>query len=273
MNNILVSVFPTDATAETGLRALKGLHETGDITLFASTVIAKDDQGKVATRESSDPGPVGTVVGIVTGALVGSLGGPVGVMFGAYVGGGAGLLFDMFNVGIGSDVLDDIGKQMKPGSVAIVADIDEDSTTAIDSTYQPLGAVSYRGNAGEAIDDTLNRQVDEADAEFNELKAEVRDANSEAKAAIETKLEAQAHKLDELGKAVEVRLGQLDGDLKTRVATLDAQRHTAAAQHKADIDSRIAEAKSDYELRRQKLQHAHELTAQARDLRVEALRP
>lgn len=273
MNKIMVSVFPTETAAYAGLRALKDLHEEGDITLFAQTVLVKNEQGIVSTRESSDGGPVGSVVGIVGGALVGLLGGPAGVVVGAYVGGSAGLLFDLFNVGFGGDVVDEIAAEMKPGSVAIVADIDESWITPVETVFAPLGAITFRRNAGEAIDDRLNREVDEANAEFNQLKAELREANGEARATVEKKLQAQAYKLDELGKKIEQRMSQLDTDLKSRLATLRTQREKAVEARKADIDARTAEIKASFELRRQKLQHAHELSQQAHELRVEALKP
>ena len=44
-NKILVSVFDSERTAFEGLTALKDLHGEGDITLYASTVIAKDAWG------------------------------------------------------------------------------------------------------------------------------------------------------------------------------------------------------------------------------------
>ena len=74
-NKILVSVFDSERTAFEGLTALKDLHRDGDITLYASTVIAKDPSGTVAVRKVEDGGPIGTLVGMVTGGFVGLLGG------------------------------------------------------------------------------------------------------------------------------------------------------------------------------------------------------
>ena len=70
-NKILVSVFDSEVMAFEGLTALKDLHRDGDITLYASTVIAKDPSGTVSIRQTADRGPIGTLVGVVTGGLVG----------------------------------------------------------------------------------------------------------------------------------------------------------------------------------------------------------
>ena len=42
MNKMLITVFETETKAYEGLSALKGLHENGDITLYANAVINKD---------------------------------------------------------------------------------------------------------------------------------------------------------------------------------------------------------------------------------------
>ncbi len=51
-NKILVSVFDSERTAFEGLTALKDLHRDGVITMYASTVIAKDSSGNVRTARS-----------------------------------------------------------------------------------------------------------------------------------------------------------------------------------------------------------------------------
>ena len=120
MNKILISVFDTEEAAYEGVRVLKNLHGDGDITMYASAVIAKDAQGQVGVRQAADRGPVGTLVGIVTGSLVGLLGGPVGVAVGAYVGGTGGVLYDLFSAGFGVDVVDDVSEALTPGMCSIL---------------------------------------------------------------------------------------------------------------------------------------------------------
>ena len=57
MNKMLIAVFETEAKAYEGLSALKGLHENGDITLYASVVINKDQNGKIRVKGSTRSGP------------------------------------------------------------------------------------------------------------------------------------------------------------------------------------------------------------------------
>ena len=70
-------------------------------------MIAKDPHGAVSVRQAADSGPVGTLVGMVTGGLIGLLGGPAGVAVGAYVGGFGGLMYDLINTGMSGDFVDE----------------------------------------------------------------------------------------------------------------------------------------------------------------------
>ena len=67
MNKMLIAVFETESKAYEGLNALKGLHNNGDITLYASAIIAKAHNGQVQVKQSADQGPIGTGVGLLTG--------------------------------------------------------------------------------------------------------------------------------------------------------------------------------------------------------------
>ena len=50
MNKLLVAVFETEAAADAGLDALRSLHAAGDITLYATGVVARDVHGVVSVR-------------------------------------------------------------------------------------------------------------------------------------------------------------------------------------------------------------------------------
>jgi uncharacterized membrane protein len=58
----------------------------GDISLYATAVIAKDSTGGIHVKQSADSGPIGTAVGLFTGSMVGLLAGPVGMAIGAAAG-------------------------------------------------------------------------------------------------------------------------------------------------------------------------------------------
>lgn len=255
-NKILVSVFDSERTAFEGLTALKELHQDGDITLYASTVIAKDASGNVSVRQSADRGPIGTLVGIVTGALVGLLGGPVGVAVGAYVGGFGGLMYDLFNAGVSIDFLDEVEASLTPGKTAVVADIDETWVTPVDTRLEALGGTTFRRLRGEVIDAELLRETEAARTELEHLRAELRESSGEAKAHVETAIDAQRQKLQTLVDRVDTTVAQQKAEYEARLATLREQHDKARESQKQQIDARMKELKASYEERKAKLEDA-----------------
>ncbi len=210
MNKLLVSVFDSDEKAFEGLAALKDLHRQGDITVYASTVIAKDSNGVAKVRDAAEDAPVGTLVGIFGGAVVGLIGGPVGVAVGAYVGGLGGMFYDLFRHGISMDFIDEVSTAIEPGTVAVVADVDESWVTPVDTRFAPLGARIYRRVPSEEMEDDLTREVEAANNELAQLRAELRDSTEEAKSGIKSQIDAQVKKLEELDQRIEQRLATAD---------------------------------------------------------------
>jgi uncharacterized membrane protein len=262
-NKILVSVFDSERTAFEGLTALKDLHRDGDITVYASTVIAKDPAGTVSVRQTADRGPMGTLVGIVTGGLVGLLGGPAGVAVGAYVGGFGGLMYDLFKAGVSMDFVDEVGASLTPGKAAIVADIDEMWVTPIDTRLGALGGTTFRRLPGEVIDAELIRETDAARMELEQLRAELRQSSGEAKANVQKAIEAQQRKLEGMVERVDKTLAQEKAEFEARLATLREQQSKARESQRQRIDARMAELKASHEARKAKLEEARRLAKES----------
>jgi uncharacterized membrane protein len=271
MNKLLISTFGTETSAYEGLSALKELHRDGDITLYATSVIAKDPQGKVAIREAADSGPVGTLVGLVTGGLIGLLGGPAGVAVGAYVGGVGGLMYDMFNIGMSADFIDDVAGSLTPGKVAVVADIDETWVTPVDTRLGALGGTTFRRYPGDVVDEELARETEAASKELDQLDAELRQSSGEARANIEKKIAEQRAKLDALVARIEKTLADRKAELEAKLSTLRAQHEQARDRQREQIEARIDELKASYEVRKEKLEKARQLAKQSAEMTREAL--
>jgi uncharacterized membrane protein len=273
MNKILISVFETQTSAFEGLTALKDLHRNGDITLYASTVITKDAQGWVSVPESHDRGPVGTLVGLTAGGLLGLLGGPVGVAVGASVGGLGGLVFDMAGAGISNDFVVEVTNALTPGRTAVVADIDETWVTPVDTRLGALGATIFRRYPGDVMDEELVREAQQASADLDHLRDELRQSTGAARASVEAAIARQRDKLQAIAARVDSALQQQRSAFEARLATLRAQRQQASEQQRKRIDARIDELKADHEARRARLEEAGRMAKQSADSVREALKP
>ena len=270
-NKILVSVFDSERTAFEGLTALKDLHRDGDITLYASTVIAKDPSGSVTVCQAADRGPVGTLVGVITGGFVGLLGGPVGVAVGAYVGGFGGVMYDLFKAGVSMDFVNEVSSSVTPGSAAVIADIDETWVTPVDTRLGALGGTTFRRLPGEIIDAELIRETDAARQELEQLRNELRESSGEAKANVQQAIEAQRRKLEAMVDRVDTTLDQEKAEFEARLATLSEQQAKARQGQRERIDARIAALKASHEARKAKLEEARRLAKASVEATREAL--
>ena len=62
----------------------------------------------MSVKQFDDLGPVGSLVGTSVGSLIGLLGGPAGLAIGAASGLALGALFELDNLRVGGDFVDDV---------------------------------------------------------------------------------------------------------------------------------------------------------------------
>ena len=206
MDKILVVVFESESKAYEGSLALQELQNEGSINLYAKAVIARDANGKVTVKQSGDMGPVGTSIGLLTGSLIGLLGGPVGLVIGASAGTYGGLLYDLAQLGVSQDYLDEVGKSLLPGKAAVVAEVWEDWILPVDTRMEALGGVVFRRTRIDILDDQIEKDVVAFNADLAELQAEYDQASGEAKAKLQAKIDTAKAKLQAAQDAMQARL-------------------------------------------------------------------
>jgi uncharacterized membrane protein len=85
--------------------------------------------------------------------LIGMLAGGLGVAVGAATGLIVGTMADAFYLKVGRDFLADVERTLAPGKTALVAQIYEEDTAAVDARLSELGAVVFRRPVGDVADD------------------------------------------------------------------------------------------------------------------------
>jgi uncharacterized membrane protein len=263
MNKMLVTVFDSESAAFKGLNALKDLHRTGDITLYASAIIAKDQAGKLDVKRAAEPKPIGTAVGLLTGSLIGLVGGPVGMAVGAYVGGVSGLLFDLDDSGVDATFVDDVSQTLTAGKTAVLADIDESWTTPVDVRMREFGGTVSRRLRTDVVDDQIVRESAAFDTNLKALEDELTRASAENKAAIQKDIDGAKKQLKATQDRAKARLDHAKAQMDARIKVLQEQAKEAGERARARIERRIADAKADFEMRSKKLNQAWNLTKEA----------
>jgi len=224
MDRMLVAVFDTESKAYEGKKALHQLDNEGSIVVYASAVVGRNADGTTTVRQSDDPGPVGTLIGTSLGALIGLLGGPVGAAIGAAAGLVGGSVVDLNNARIGEDFVDDVKQQLVPGKFAVVAEIQEDWTTAIDTRMEAIGGTVFRRALSEVRHTVNEEDVAAIKADQAQMKAEHAKAHAERKAKLQEKI------------------NQLDSKIQAHLEKSKQRRKASEAQEKAKVEVLKAKA-------------------------------
>ena len=224
MDRMLVVVFDTEAKAYEGKKVLMQLDGEGSIVVYAHAVVGRNADGTTTVRQSDDPGPLGTLVGTSVGALIGLLGGPVGAVIGAAAGLAVGGTLDINNARIGYDFIDDVREQLQRNKFAVVAEIQEDWTTPVDTRMEAIGGKVFRRALSDVKQTVDDEDVAAMKADLAQMKAE----------------QAKAH-ADRKIKLME-KINQLDSKIQAQLEKSKQQRQASEAQAKAKVEVLKAKA-------------------------------
>ena len=247
MDTMLVAVFDSERQAYEGYRALKDLHAEGSITLYAEVMIAKDAQGRLTIKEAADPGPLGTAVGVVAGALVGLLGGPVGVAVGAAAGMLGGATYDATNAVVNAQFLDEAAARLEPGKAAVIAEIQEEWAQPLDARMQAVGGTVLRRARGDLVDAQITRDIAALEADIAAMEDEVRQTGGEAEARLRARIDAARAELRRARDRATSSVEAAQREAEAKLTALKEQADGAGGELKHQLASRAAEVRSAHE--------------------------
>jgi uncharacterized membrane protein len=153
MNQVLVAVFDSEANARKALAALERLADTDVVRVNASAIVTKGPGGAITVSRTEEAAPESTLGATAVGMLVGMLAGGVGLAVGATTGLIVGSMADAFYLKVGRDFLADVEHTLAAGKTALVAQIYEEDTAAVDEQMADLGALVFRRPIGDIADD------------------------------------------------------------------------------------------------------------------------
>src|SRR5262249_937223 len=230
MDRMLVVVFDNECKAYEGKKALLQLDGEGSISVYGYAVLAKAADGKTTLKQEDDVGPLGTLAGTALGSLIGLLGGPVGVALGAASGLAAGTTIDLHNARISDDFIDDVNKMLLPNRVAVVAEIEEDWTTPVDTRMEAIGGTVFRRALSDVEDTGDNEDIPAIKADLAQIKAEQAQARADRKAKLQEKINELNSKLQALIQKAKDQREAAKRDAQIKVDILKAKAKAAAAK-------------------------------------------
>ena len=254
MYKMLAIVFNDEKSAYEGARALSDLNREGSIDVFAAAVVQKDAQGWVTTKKVTSDFPIQTLAGTAMGGLMGLLGGPAGVAVGSAAGVMAGLLGDMYTANVDEEFLTEVSTALTSGKWAVIAEVDEDWVTPVDTRMEALGGVVHRTLKSTFEHDQWSQAAADARTELDQLKAEEADARADRKAKLQARIARLSKRVDaQLGRS-KARSQQAAAEFQARETALQKRVDKERGDRKASLQARLAKLRSDYRSQVQAIQ-------------------
>ncbi len=263
MDKFTVAIFPNEAAAYQGTRVFKELDKERSLTLYGMAVIAKDMNGKVTIKEAADRGPLGTAVGGLTGGLIGLLGGPVGAAVGLGSGALLGSLVDLSNLGVSTSFVDTVLQEVTPGKAAVVAEMEEEWITPLDTRMEAIGGVVVREPRADFEYLQYQEEVVALKDELAELKAEFAQSKDKNRAKLKARIDQTEKKLEGASARAEAWMDRRREETEAKVKALQARAEKASAETKARNQKRAAEIRAESERRSALMQQASTLVKEA----------
>jgi uncharacterized membrane protein len=246
---MLAVVFNDEKSAYEGARALTDLNKEGSIDVFAAAVLQKDAHGWVATKKVQSDFPIQTFAGTAMGGLIGLLGGPAGVAVGSAAGVVAGLLGDMYTANVDEEFLTEVSTALTPGKWAVIAEVDEDWVTPVDTRMEALGGVVHRTLKSKFEHEQWSQAAADARTELDQLKAEEADARADRKAKLQAQIERLSKRVDATLNRAKARSQQATEEFQAKVTALQKRVDKERGDRKAALEARLAKLRSDYQSR------------------------
>ncbi len=264
MSKFVFIVFPDEAKAYEGVRALNELHREGSVTLYSNAVVQRDPQGHFSVKQKQTEGPIGTGVGALVGGLIGLFAGPVGLAAG--LGGGTvlGALRDLLNMGLSDEFLETVARELTPGKSAVVAEVSEEWVTPLDTRMEALGGTVVREMREDFIDGEIEKRVADHKSEVARRKAERAGSKAEKmEAKLKKEVSKAEEKLQDIAEQARQRVEHYKEEIDAKIYALQEQASKAGPDARSRIEERIAEMRADQSRRTGKLEQARKLTQEA----------
>jgi hypothetical protein len=151
------------------------------------------------------------------------------VAVGASAGATLGGTVDFDKARIGDDFLDDVTKALSPNTVAVVAEIEEDWTTPVDTRMEAIGGTVFRRALSEVRDTVNHEEVAAMKADLAQMKAEYAQARADRKGKLLEKITRLDSKIEGLLEKAKDRRQAAERQAQTKAQILKSKARAAQA--------------------------------------------
>jgi len=197
MERMLVAIFHDKAAAHKASEALQNMSDEGAIAVHSIRLLTCDVGGAITVDRTYDALPEGTMGATAVGTLLGLLGGPVGLAIGAASGMIVGATADYAKSRVTEDFAQHVADELTPGRSAMVAELYEESTDAVDAQLHGLGATIFRRDLSDVADTEYEHEISTIKSDLADVKAEMSAKRANRRARLHAKTDPVIKKLDD----------------------------------------------------------------------------
>ncbi len=189
MTSLIVVSFPNEAKAIQASHKLLELESSASITVYEKLIVKKDLNGETTALQTDTTDGLRTFSGMALGTFIGALAGPVGLLVGMISGTLAGGLLESRYFNFSDDFTSKVNKQLQPGTVAIVGEIYESNPAIVDNALEALGATAvFRSDVDHAYDEYLDDWIKKIEEKIAAERAKIKSAAAGERSKIQQKI-------------------------------------------------------------------------------------
>jgi uncharacterized membrane protein len=224
MTNLIVASFTSEADAIEASHKLVKLESHGAITVYEKVVLKKQELGAPVIVESNTSSGLRTVSGMTLGSLAGAVVGPIGFLVGLVTGTLIGAATETKYFDFSEDFSARALEKLQPGEVAIVAEVYESNPAILDNALESLGGVVSRSNVDYEHDKYDHDQM-------KEIENKIADKRKKIKSSLASEKSKILQKIEELKEKRQHRIAELKEKHKKVIAKIKASIHKDQKSH------------------------------------------
>ena len=232
MTNVVVISFKNEKEAIDASHKLIELESFGDISIYEKILVKKELNGDTSLLQTNNSEGLRVASGMAIGTLVGAFAGPIGLLIGMLTGTLAGTLAEANYIDFSEDIISKVIDQLKPGTVAIVAEIYEEGPAFVDNVVASFNATVTRSNVDYVYDEFIDGEIKEIDDEIASERARIKSSVTEDKASIR-------QKIDRLKQKRKQRIIELKESQKSRKKSRLTNKINKQEEKTAQLQSKL----------------------------------
>jgi uncharacterized membrane protein len=252
MDKMLIAVFERESQAHAAAGAMNKLAEESLLLIYAVAVIVKD-LAKISVVDFKINNRGHSVLGVPTRSLIKLLGAPYDFTDDGNSRVLSDRMIDLANAGVDAIFLDDVTRHLLPGKAAMVCEIEEETTNAMNIPLESQGGTVFRCRRRESMDVQIAKELDALRSEIQTLETQVLQRPEESKPQLQPKLNRARASFEATKDRARQHAASIKREAEAKIVLLQEQIVKANGPSKARLERLADEIRVEYVNRATKL--------------------